>query len=209
MSAKITGVLAIIAVIAVIGLAVGLLVFLRDVEGMVRAEVEAQVAGLAIPPGPPGPPGSQGPQGPDGRDGRGEPGPAGPEGASGVDTETRAYVDDQVRQIERELVNLRVKTETDIQALRGVPIRRVEIPAVLEVEELIVRSPDSGPWMRLVSGEGNTGVIEWHNSAASGPVAYIFAGATSGMAFLQFNFDGTWTEICIRDGEIGLCPAAQ
>ena len=131
MSAKITGVLAIVAVIAVIGLAVGLLVFLRDVEGMVRAEVEAQVAGLAIPPGPP----------------------------------------------------------------------------VLQVEELIVRSPDGGSWMRLAAGDGKNALIEWHISTVpGGPVAYVFGAGARGLALWQYNFDGTWTEICILEGEIGLCP---
>ena len=165
-----------------------------EIDEMVRQEVERQVAEIVAPPGP------QGPQG--------EPGQQGIQGESGVDTETRSYVDDALAVIRKDMVNLQVKTATDIQSLRGVPIRgveRVEIPSVLEVEELIVRSPDGGPWMRLVSGDGNTGVIEWHDPDLSGPVAYIFAGTTKGMVLLEYNFDGTWTEMCILQGTIALC----
>ena len=81
-----------------------------------------------------------------------------------------------------------------------------EIPSVLEVEELILRTPGNDPWMRLVAGDSDSvAVIEWYNSASVLPVAYLFGGSTNGMVFQQVNNDGSWTEVCLDEGAIKLC----
>ena len=79
------------------------------------------------------------------------------------------------------------------------------IPKVLEVEELIVRSDDSGAYMRLVGGsEGKVAKIEWYTSGGQ-VVAQIWGGSTRGMVLSNCQ-NGRWSEFCIEAEQIGPCP---
>ena len=168
-----------------------------EIAEMVRLEVERQVAEVEVPPGPVGP--------------QGEPGPQGIPGESGVDTETRSYVDEALAVIRKDLVNLQVKTATDIQSLQSVPIRavstpEVEIPSVLEVEELIIRSKNSDYYMRLLpGGDGTVASIQWLFGVNGQVFSALSGGSVNGRVLSERNADSTWTSFCISEGTIGLC----
>ena len=156
-------------------------------QGLAGPQGERGDAGVAGPqglagpqgergdPGVAGPQGSVGPQGPVGPEGaRGDPGVAGPQGPAGP------------------------------QGERGAPGAAARLPAVLEVEELIVRGT-GGRYMSLTGGdEDSVEAITWHYENGR-PASIIAGGTVSGMVLSDLNLDGSWTDICIRDGKIALC----
>ena len=82
-----------------------------------------------------------------------------------------------------------------------------EIPSVLEVEELIVRSKDGGAYMKLIAGsEGSVAKIQWYSFEDEGTAAEMWGGSSGGMVFTEDNFDGTWTSFCLFEGKLALCP---
>ena len=82
-----------------------------------------------------------------------------------------------------------------------------EIPATLEIEELIIRVSEGESYLKLRGGEdGNVGWIGWYNSddEISGQ---IFGGSVEGMVLDSVNSDLiTWTRVCVDEGHISLCP---
>ena len=160
-----------------------------EISEMVRLEVERQVAEIEVLPGEPGPQGAQGEPGVQGLSGtrgdRGEQGLPGREGPRGVPGP---------------------QGERGDVGLEGPVGPQAEIPSVLEVEELIVRSKNVDPFIRMIAGDGdNVAIIQWHGSDTSGVDAWIFGGSESGMVLGEYNFDGTWTQVCIFEGTIVLC----
>ena len=178
----------------------------EEIRAMVQAEVQAEVAKIVVPPGPqgiegpqgvegaegpqglPGERGEQGSEGPRGDRGEqgppgssGPAGPAGPPGASGA------------------------QGPAGPAGPPGSSGTQVAIPKVLEVERLIVRSKEGGPYLSIVSrDDGRVASIGWHG-ASGGVNGEIYAGSVRGMVLR--NYDGPdWTRVCIANGSIVLCP---
>ena len=161
-----------------------------EVEQMVAEAVRSEVAKMELPVGPVGPQGHEGPRGESGLSGRegprGDQGPPGREGPRG-DTGTQG--------------------STGPIGSVGPAGPTAEMPNVLEVEELIVRSAQGGTsFLRLVAGgDDAVAFIAWHGDALSGATAVIYGGSEDGMVFVEDNFDGTWTQVCVFENAVVLC----
>ena len=150
-----------------------------EIREIVRQEVER----IDVPPGPAGPQGVQGLTGT--RGDRGEQGPAGREGPRGVPGPQGERGD------------------------AGLPgpggIGAMEIPAILEVEELIIRSENGEAYMRLLAGtDGRVAKIEWRHGDGR-LVSSIAGGSAAGIVLKDVNGDGSWTSFCIFADEAGIC----
>ena len=180
--------------VGVVAVTIGCAPSAEELRAMVQLEVQLEVAKIVVPPGPQGvegPPGETGDQGPEGARGdRGEQGPPGPSGAAGAAGPPGASG---------------AQGAAGPMGAPGSSGEQVAIPKILEVEELIVRRPGEA-YLSLHAGvEGRVATVVWHQS--SGQIdAEIYGGSTAGMALRQTNLDGTVTEICIYNGNIGLCP---
>ena len=161
-----------------------------EISEIVRQEVELQVAGVEVPAGPPGPQGLPGPQGIHGLTGprgdRGEQGQLGREGPRGILGPTGERGD------------------------IGLPgpggVGAMEIPAILEVEELIIRSENGEAYMRLVAGKnGRVAKIEWRFGDSDQVISEIAGGSAAGLILEDVNPDGSYTSLCIFEGTVELC----
>ncbi len=61
-----------------------------------------------------------------------------------------------------------------------------------------------GAYASRPGGEGEVAVIEWLDPRGT-VEAEVWGGSTEGFVIGEDNFDGTWTYICILDGEAKVC----
>ena len=177
-----------------------------ELAALVQAEVERQVA--LIPPAPQGDTGQEGAQGPQGVEGsqgligpqgtQGQTGPQGPQGATGPQGPSgRAG-------------------STGLQGPKGDPgpagpagapgsSGNLEIPKILEVEQLIIRKSHDDQYITINAGTATeTPSIRWHFS--SGVVASVIQGASTEGLVLSDNTDSSeWTSFCIGDRKANIC----
>ncbi|MCY4623783.1 MAG: hypothetical protein OXC99_02070 [Chloroflexi bacterium] len=178
----------------------------EELAALVAAEVERQVA--LVPPAPQGDQGEQGPQGPQGVEGpQGAVGPVGPQGLTGPQGPQGA-TGPQGRVGPAGPIGLQgPKGDPGAAGPAGAtgPQGTAQIPKVLEVEELIVRSDNSGGYLRLEGGTGGTvAAIEWYSSDGS-QSATLWGGTVDGMVLSNRNSDGGWTQYCIDEGIARVC----
>ena len=194
-------------------------------EQRIREAVQAEVAKLELPQGPQGERGEQGAQGERGE--RGEQGTQGPQGAQGERGEKgdtgergpqgeRGEKGEAGAQGERGEKGEKGEAGADgekgergapgPQGEPGVEGPPAEIPASLEVEELIIRIPNGGGYIVLSGGEeGYVGSILWYDGSG-GISGEIYAGSHQGMLLGSRDSDlKAWTEVCIDKGKFQLC----
>ena len=205
-------------------------------DAEIREIVRAEIDRIEIPAGPQGPVGPAGVVGPAGAQGsQGEVGPQGPQGEVGPKSErgddgprgetgARGEVGPQgergdpgLRGDEGPRGEVGIKGERGDVGPRGEPGPQGpqgeqgpswELPASIEVEELIVRIPGGGGYLELRGGdEGHVAYVAWYDSDGT-YVGQITSGSIDGMVLATRDSDtDSWTEFCINKGEIAPCPA--
>ena len=178
----------------------------EELAAMVAAEVERQMA--LVPPPEDGPQGEQGPQGPQGVEGaQGLIGPQGPQGLTGPQGPQGA-TGPQGRVGPAGPVGVQgPKGDTGPQGPAGAPGSAADIPKVLEVEELLVRSSDGNQHLRLRAGtEGFTASIQWVDTPSGTVDSQMYGGSVDGMVLTNRNDDNSsWTDFCIDEGTARIC----
>lgn len=181
----------------------------EELRAMVQAEVQAEVAKIVVPPGPQGAEGVQGvegAQGPQGLQGAtGEQGQAGPRGDRGEQGPTGQSGPAGAAGAAGPPGASGAQGPAGPMGPPGSSGAQVAIPKVLEVEELIVRAKGGCCYLSIGASDTDSVVsLNWYNSG--GFSGQIFAGSTVGMMLANRSSGAGWTEVCIDDGSIGLCP---
>ena len=177
-------------------------------ETQIRDMVRAEVATLELPQGPQGEQGQQGIPGPQGE--KGERGERGEQGTPGQQGEQGARGDSGLQGQRGEKGDRGERGEKGLRGDMGEEGPPAEIPASLQVEELIVRIPNGGGFLVLSGGkDGYVGKIEWYDGL--GTIAgEILAGSLDGMVLATRDGDiESWTNICINEDDIQLCDFSQ